>query len=207
MRKYRLFTKIRRPNPYRLILKKTQEHNTFPNELNRRFRLTVPFTRLCTDITYVPYNHHMAYVSTIKDIATGEIVGWNAAPHITMDLVMDTLSSLKQRRHASLASWDQVLIHSDQGFHYTNPLYTHELKNLNMVQSMSRKGNCHDNAPMESFFGHMKDDIDYKNCKTFAEVAVVVNDYIEYYNNERYQWGLKKMTPVGYRDHLLATNV
>ena len=74
-----------------------------------------------------------------------------------------------------------------------------------MIQSMSRKGNCIDNSPVESFFGHFKDDIDYKECKTFEELSLVVEEYIEYYNNERYQWDLKKMTPVAYRNHLLET--
>jgi len=72
-----------------------------------------------------------------------------------------------------------------------------------MIQSMSRKGNCIDNAPMESFFGHFKDDVDYKNCKTYEELKTLVDEYMNYYNNERYQWGIQKMTPVEYRNHLL----
>ena len=69
---------------------------------------------------------------------------------------------------------------------------------------MSRKGNCIDNAPIESFFGHLKDDVDYKNVKTFLELNETIGEYINYYNNERYQWDIKKMTPVQYRGHLLA---
>jgi putative transposase len=76
--------------------------------------------------------------------------------------------------------------------------------NLGMVQSMSRKGNCIDNAPVESFFGHFKDDIDYDDCKTFEELRLRIGKYMEYYNNERQQWNLKKMTPVEYRNHLLS---
>jgi putative transposase len=75
---------------------------------------------------------------------------------------------------------------------------------LNITQSMSRKGNCWDNAPMESFFGHFKDEVDYKECNSFIELKQMVDSYIEEYNNHRYQWGLKKMTPVQYRGHLLA---
>ena len=97
-----------------------------------------------------------------------------------------------------------ILIHSHQGFHYTNPEFVNTVKKLDMVQSMSRKGNCIDNAPMESFFGHMKDDVDYKNCKTFEELRLRVEEYVRYYNYERQQWGLKKMTPVEYRNHLLV---
>ncbi|HEY4478954.1 MAG TPA: IS3 family transposase, partial [Candidatus Paceibacterota bacterium] len=97
-----------------------------------------------------------------------------------------------------------ALIHSDQGFHYTNPLYIEQIKGLNMIQSMSRRGNCIDNAPIESFFGHLKDDVDYKDCKTFDELHSLIATYMQYYNNERQQWDLKKMTPVGYRNHLLT---
>lgn len=204
MRKYRLFAKIRKISPYRLIMKKTLEHRTFPNTLGRQFDQTVPYKKLVTDITYLFFNHRVAYLSTIKDIASGEIVGWHMSQHIDMDVVMNTLESLTKYARDNLLSLAGVLIHSDQGFHYTNPLYVNEVKNLHMQQSMSRKGNCIDNAPMESFFGHLKDDVDYKNCKTFQELTLVIQEYIRYYNHERYQWGLKKMTPVSYRNHLLA---
>lgn len=72
-----------------------------------------------------------------------------------------------------------------------------------MIQSMSRKGNCIDNSPTESFFGHFKDDVDYADCKSFDELKEMVDKYIHYYNNERQQWNLKKMTPVEYRHHLI----
>jgi putative transposase len=99
-----------------------------------------------------------------------------------------------------------ALIHSDQGFHYTNPEYIAKVKILGMTQSMSRKGSCIDNAPIESFFGHLKDDVDYRNCDTFAELKLLIENYIWYYNNDRAQWDLNKMTPVEYRDHLLTVN-
>ena len=94
-------------------------------------------------------------------------------------------------------------IYSDQGFHYTNPQYADRVKGMGMVQSMSRKGNCIDNAPIESFFGHFKDDVEYKDCKTFEELKIKVDEYMNEYNNERHQWGIQKMTPVEYRNHLL----
>ena len=98
-----------------------------------------------------------------------------------------------------------MLIHSDQDFHYTNPEYRKLLRDNNAIQSMSRKGNCIDNAPMESFFGHLKDELDYKNCKTFEELVEKIYEYMYYYNNERYQLGRNKMTPVEYRKFLLAS--
>ena len=200
-KKYGLATKIRRINPYKAIMKKTQEHRTFPNLLNRNFKQMMPHRTFGTDITYLPFNHRMAYLSAVKDIACGEVVAWNLSPHLTMDIVLDAIVKMKNDPSAPLRSG--ALIHSDQGFHYTNPEYIRMIKELDMVQSMSRKGNCIDNAPTESFFGHFKDDVDYRECKTFEELKTKTAEYIDYYNNERQQWNLKKMTPVEYRNHLL----
>lgn len=200
MKKYNLITKIRRKNPYKQIMKKTLEHRTFENKLNREFEQSTPFKVFCTDITYIPFNHRFAYLSVVKDVASGEIVSWELSRHIDMDLVMNTIENMK----SNISSFKNIMMHSDQGFHYTNPSYINTIKNLEMIQSMSRKGNCIDNAPVESFFGHMKDEIDYKNCKTFEELYLLIEEYMQYYNNERRQWDLKKMTPVMYRDHLLA---
>jgi transposase InsO family protein len=161
----------------------------------------VPYTVFCTDITYLPYNHRFAYLSVIKDIASGEIVAWHLAHHLEMGLVMTTLENLK-RDHAH--HLQDILIHSDQGFHYTNPLYIDMVSDLSMVQSMSRKGKCIDNAPIESFFGHLKDEVEYKTCKTLGEVYEKIEKYMEYYNGGRRQWNKQKMTPIQYRDHLLS---
>lgn len=98
----------------------------------------------------------------------------------------------------------KTLIHSDQGFHYTNPEFIDKVKKLNLTQSMSHKGNCLDNSPLESFFGQLKDDVDCKQAKTFEQLNDMINSYMDYYHNERYQWELKKMTPAQYRDQLLS---
>jgi len=201
--KYQMFTKVRRINPYKMIAKRTMEHHTFENILNRDFNQTTPFRAFGTDITYLPFNHRLAYLSAIKDFASGEIVAWETSQHLEMDIVLNTVKNMQD--NLTTISLENILIHSDQGFHYTNPEYIHMIEKLNMVQSMSRKGNCIDNAPTESFFGHLKDEVDYKSCKTFEEVRRMIGEYINYYNNERQQWNLKKMTPVEYRNHLLAT--
>jgi putative transposase len=198
MKKYGLRAKIRKRNPYKAIMKKTKEHRTFPNQLDRDFNQIEPNKFFCTDITYLPFNNRLAFLSAVKDIASKEIVAWNMSEHIRMDLVLGTIEKMK--------TYQNALIHSDQGFHFTNPEYIQRVKKLGMKQSMSRKGNCIDNAPIESFFGHLKDDVDYKSCKTFEEVKMLIENYIDYYNNERRQWDLNKMTPVEYRDHLLALN-
>ena len=95
MRKYDLVTKVRRKNPYKTIMKKSQEHRTFENKLDRVFNQTVPYSVFCTDITYLPFNNRLAYLSVVKDIATGEIVAWNLAQHLEMDLVLDTVTFMK----------------------------------------------------------------------------------------------------------------
>lgn len=200
MRKYGLHTKVRRKNPYKAIMKKTMEHRVFDNKLQREFKQCTPLKVFCTDITYIWFLHRFVYLSVIKDIATGEIVAWYISLTLEMSLVIETLEDLKR----NIDSCADILIHSDQGFHYTSPLYIETVKDLNMIQSMSGKGNCIDNAPIESFFGHMKDELEFKHCTTFEELRLVIKEYMAYYNNERKQWERKKMTPVAYRNHLLA---
>ena len=193
---YGLITKIRRRNPYKAIMKKTAEHRVFPNVLDRRFVQMVPYRFFGTDITYLPFNGRFAYFAIVKDIATGEIVAWHTSPFITMELVLTMLERMRR--------YPGACIHSDQGFHFTNPAYIQKVAMRGMLQSMSRKGNCIDNAPVESFFGHFKDEVDCKSCKTFEELRQLVENYIRQYNEERAQWGRMKMTPVEYRDHLLS---
>lgn len=197
MRKYDLRAKVRRKNPYKQMMRKSLEHRVFPNSLQREFRQVTPFKVFCTDITYIPFLSRFAYLSVIKDVATGEIVSWNLSSGLEMALVTETISSLKA------GSCQGALIHSDQGFHYTNPAYIEAVKNLNMTQSMSGKGNCIDNAPIESFFGHLKDELEYSSCTSFEELRSVIAIYMAYYNNERKQWTRNRMTPVEYRNHLL----
>lgn len=200
---YGLKTKIRRKNPYKAIAKKTQEHSTCPNILDRKFDVLTPYKAYSTDITYLFYGSgKKAYLSAVKDLATKEIVGHYLSKNIDMELVFNTLA--KTIEITPVSSLEFLMMHSDQGFHYTHPGFRQKLKDLKITQSMSRKGNCLDNAPIESFFGHFKDELDSSNCDTFEELEEKVNEYIYDYNNNRYQWNLKKMTPVQYRDHLLV---
>lgn len=203
MRKYDLVTKIRRRNPYKLMAKATQEHRTAPNLLDRNFNQTAPYKALGTDITYLhDANGQRSYLSIILDMATGEVVAHRVSASLGLDLAMDVIKQavdrLGKRRLIG------AMIHSDQGFHYTHPFYIRYLADRGIVQSMSRKGNCIDNAPVESFFGHLKDEIDLTSCASLAQVKTVVDTYIHDHNHHRLQWTRKKMAPVEYRDHLLA---
>ena len=91
-----------------------------------------------------------------------------------------------------------------KGVHYTSPKFQKQVQQLGLKQSMSRRGNCWDNAPQESFFGHFKDEVILSKCSTLEEVIKEIDDYMDYYNNYRYQWNLSKMTPVQYRNHLVS---
>lgn len=201
MRKYDLHTKVRKKNPYREMMKESLEHRTFPNILQREFNQLIPRKVFCTDITYIPFNHNFAYLSVVKDIASGEVVSWDLSRGLDMKFILNTIENMSQ------FSSDEAIIHSDQGFHYTNPSYIKAVKDLNMIQSMSAKGKCIDNSPIESFFGHMKDELDYKSCQTFEELRLKIDEYMRYYNHERKQWTRNKMTPVEYRIHLTKQRV
>lgn len=202
MRKFNIICPIRKANPYKRIAKATKEHRVVANRLNRNFKQGIPGKVLLTDITYLPYGKgHMAYLSTIKDASTNEILAHKISDRITLDIATDTIHILMSNPKFKLAS--DAFIHSDQGSHYTSPTYQKILKSYKIGQSMSRRGNCWDNAPQESFFGHMKDEVDYKNCSSLSELESEINNYIDYYNNYRYQWNLKKLAPVQYRNQLL----
>lgn len=197
MRKYGLAAKVRRKNPYRAVHKKTMEHRISPNKLKRAFNQARPFMVFCTDITYLPFLHGFAYLSVVKDVASGEVVAWHVSLHMDMSLVVETVKNMPPDVH------EHALMHSDQGFHYSSPSFIEVVKDMKMTQSMSDKGNCIDNAPIESFFGHMKDELDYQSCRSFEELRLRIEEYMRYYNYERKQWTKKRMTPVEYRHHLL----
>lgn len=197
IRKYDLVTKARKRNPYKAIMQKRLEHRVFPNILDRAFDQMVPLTVFCTDITYIPFQQSFAYLSVVKDIASSEVVAWNLSNGLEETLVLDTIRNMPR------VSVD-AMIHSDQGFHYTNPQYIKAVEALGMAQSMSGKGSCIDNAPIESFFGHMKDELDYQSCASLEELRSHIDTYMQYYNCERKQWTRNKMAPIEYRDHLLT---
>ncbi|SCV19385.1 Putative transposase for insertion sequence element IS1353 [Bacillus cereus] len=203
MRKYNLMTKIRRANPYKHIAKATQEHKTCPNLLKRQFNQEEPEKSMLTDITYLFYGQgKKAYLSCVKDSTTREILSYHVSSSLQMDIVYQTLDNLKERLGEVIHP--EALLHSDQGIHYTHPEFQKRVREMGIRQSMSRRGNCLDNAPMESFFGHMKDELDYKYCQTFESLELNIKDYMEKYNYNRYQWTLKKMAPIEYRNHLLS---
>ena len=119
-----------------------------------------------------------------------------------MDFVIATVGQLVAEHGSTLDN--ESIVHSDQGAHYTSYAFIQKLKDEEFVQSMSRRGNCWDNAPQESFFGHMKDEIceAVAGCIIFEDVVAKVDDWIDYYNNDRYQWDLLKLSPKEYYQYL-----
>lgn len=202
MRKYNIVCPIRRK---KYKYKVTKEHKVCKNYLQREFKQNVPGKVMLTDISYLQYgNAKTAYLSTILDASTNEILSFKVRENMKLDLVISTLNELKDNQ---FVHFDDGMIHSDQGWHYTNPQFRIRAAEMGLQQSMSRRGNCWDNAPQESFFGHLKDEVDIKHCNTFDELHTLISDYIDYYNNDRYQWNLNKMTPIQYRNYLLNTAI
>lgn len=201
MKKFNIICPIRKVNPYRRMAKATKEHTVCPNLLKRNFKQNTPRKVLLTDITYLFYGKgKKAYLSTILDGSTNEILAYNVTDHLKLELATDTLRKLKSSK---VKLHEEAFIHSDQGVHYTSPKFQATVKEYKIGQSMSRRGNCWDNALQESFFGHLKDEINIKDCITLDDVKHEIKAYITYYNQYRCQWNLKKMTPVQYRNHLL----
>jgi transposase InsO family protein len=187
-----LKTQIRRKrNNYQGYLR-SEKWCIADNILNRQFRLNIANRAYSTDVTYLITKNNRYYLSVIKDLCTKEIVAYNVSDKHDLALILGTLEQMSKQNNA--------IMHSDRGGLYTSFQYIQKLKELNLIRSMSRSGNCLDNAPIESFFGHLKDEIEYKKCKTLDEIRAKIDEYMYYYNNNRYQWGLNKMTPLEYKN-------
>ena len=200
MHKYNLICPIRQANPYRRMAAALKTNNVADNLVNREFEEHGPRSILLTDITYIPYNGTFAYLSTIIDAFTKQVLSYAISDNLKLDFVLLTVEQLIRNHRISLD--EETIIHSDQGVHYTRYKFIEIVKDSNLRQSMSRRANCWDNAPQESFFGHMKDEIDVSNCTDFCEVKDIIDDWIDYYNNERYQWDLAKLSPNEYYSYI-----
>ena len=202
MRKYGLFCPIRRANPYRRMAKALATNHVAENLVNREFKRR-PRKVLLTDITYLFFGESgRCYLSTILDAFTHEVLSYRVSVSFKVDFVLETVDKLIAEHGCTLDN--ETIVHSDQGCHYTSYAFIQKLKDAAFVQSMSRRGNCWDNSPQESFFGHMKDEIAdlIAACVTFEEVVAQVDDWMDYYNNDRGQWDLLKLTPREYDEYL-----
>ena len=202
MRKYRLVCPIRKPNPYRRLHKSIQMGNTAENLVNREFESHGPRAVLLTDITYIPLNGAFCYLSTILDACTKQVLAYVLSESLEVDFVLETVNLLVKNHGISLSK--ETIIHSDQGTHYTSLKFIQLVKNNDLRQSMSRRGNCWDNAPQESFFGHMKDELasEISGWASFEDVKASIDRWMDYYNNDRYQWDLAKLSPNEYYNYI-----
>lgn len=169
--------------------------NIYPNLLNRQFKQDLPNSAFATDITYIKVGNKFYYLSVVQDLYNNEIVSWKCSERNDLKLVLETVKDLCKKRnvHGSI-------LHSDQGFQYTTPKYNQFLEKNNLLGSHSRKGNCLDNACVESFFSHFKCELVYlSNFNSEQALIQAIEEYIHFYNNERTQKRLNRCSPVKYR--------
>lgn len=202
MRKYRLSCPVRKANPYRGLQKAIRSDHTAENLVHREFEAHGPRSILLTDITYIPLNGSYCYLSTILDACTKQVLSYVLSESLEVDFVLETVKRLVEKHGLSLSK--ETILHSDQGCHYTCVKFIQLVKSSALRQSMSRKGNCWDNAPQESFFGHMKDELaaQIPTWTSISDVRQSIDDWMDYYNNDRYQWDLAKLSPNEYYDYL-----
>jgi putative transposase len=193
-RDFGLVTKIRRVSKFRAVFKRGEQDAVAPNILMRRFVPVDGQHIWTTDVTELRFAFgQRAYLSAVKELGSNRIVAHTVGRSPTIELATKALLELIDR--SSETKRRSMLVHSDQGFQYTNVLFRGRLQALGVQQSMSRRGNCLDNAPIESFFGHLKDEAEIKGCRTLKELEKSIDRYMKYYNEDRPQWGLKRRTP------------
>ena len=171
------------------------------NLLHRDFHAEKPFEKLTTDITEFKIGDEKVYLSPVLDMFNREIISYSISTSPNLQQIRDMLNDLFEKLPADA----RPLFHSDQGWQYQHAEYQRLLAEYNITQSMSRKGNCMDNGIMENFFGRLKVEMFYgekfESPRGFIEK---LEEYIQYYNNERISLKLKGMSPVQYRAHSLT---
>jgi transposase InsO family protein len=172
-----------------------------PNVLQRHFEAHGANQKWVTDVTEFNVAGEKLYLSPVMDLYNGEIIAYETARRPVFELV----GSMLKKALSKLGRNDKPVLHSDQGWQYQLPIYQRMLAQRQVVQSMSRKGNCLDNAAMESFFGTLKTEFFYLNKFTsVAQLQKELADYIHYYNHDRIKLKLKGLSPVQYRTQPLA---
>ena len=167
-----------------------------PNLLKRRFKARRPNQKWVTDVTEFKVAGRKLYLSPLMDLHSGAILAYKTATRPVYEMVESMVTEVMD----TLRPGDNPILHSDQGWHYRMENYVQKLKNNNIRQSMSRKGNCHDNAAMESFFGLLKTEFFYlKKFASIEELETGLAKYIHYYNHDRMKLALDGLSPMQYR--------
>lgn len=191
MQKHHLQCKVK---PKRKWKSQGESEVIAPNILNRDFNASKPNEKWVTDITYIQYGSETLYLSTIMDLYNNEIVAYKLYNHQQTPLVIDTLEEALNKRNNPKG----IIIHTDQGSVYTSYTYQNSLKQHHLVSSMSRRGNCWDNAVIESFHSNLKtEEFQYSKFNSLTNLTVVskIDDYMYHYNENRIQEKLGYLTP------------
>lgn len=167
-----------------------------PNLLERKFKADKPFEKLTTDVTEFSLFGKKLYLSPVLDLYNGELIAFSLSEHPNFQMILEMLEKL----FSKLPTSTHPILHSDQGWQYQQKRYQKMLASRGILQSMSRKGNCLDNAVMENFFGHLKSELLYlQEFESIDHFKKELMDYLDYYNNRRIKHKLDGMSPVQYR--------
>jgi len=199
MRKLNIRSIARKRNPYRQIQNRYGAIHTYANLLKQSFKTDKPNQKWGTDITYIRTQQGFVYLAIIKDFFDGSILGHAMSRSVSIRMVLQALRSAASSSHSACG----VILQSDQGSQFQSAAYQLLTSQFGIIPSMSRKGNCLDNAPTESFFSHLKEEfIRHIDIRDFEEAVYVVDDYIHFYNYDRIQ--LKtKLTPYELRSQFV----
>ena len=178
-----LLSEIRRRKKWRRM---GEDKHKYDNWLNREFNAEHPNQKWVTDISYIPTREGVLYLSMIRDLYDRSIVAYKTSDSQTVSLVLDTIHLAM--KSVKTESRRELHLHSDQGFQYTSQAYFDLTKEYGILPSMSRRGNCYDNALAENFFGILKTECIYRHKpESFEEANRMIDDYIYFYNHERIQ--------------------
>ena len=183
MKKYELLSEIRRRRKWRQM---GQQIHKYENLLNRNFRADAPNQKWVTDITYIHTKEGVLYLSMIRDLYDNSIIAYKTGTQQTVNLVLDTIHLAMKTEKKRVAA--ELQLHSDQGFQYTSQAYFKLTQKYGITPSMSRRGNCYDNAMAENFFSILKTECIYRHKPaSFKEANDMIDRYIHFYNHERVQ--------------------
>lgn len=183
MKKYNILAEIRRPRKW---VQMGQQIHKYENLLDRNFQADAPNKKWVTDISYIHTSEGVLYLSMIRDLYDNSIVAYKTAAQQTVNLVLDTIRLAMKSAKKGVAA--ELQLHSDQGFQYTSQGYFNLTKEYGITPSMSRRGNCYDNAMAENFFSILKTECIYRQkIKTFQQARELIDEFIYFYNYERIQ--------------------
>lgn len=183
MKKYNLLAQIRRHRKWKQM---GEQCHKYENLFNRQFQADKPNSKWVTDISYIHTEQGVLYLSMIRDLYDNSIVAYKTGTEQTVNLVLDTIRSAMKNEKKKIAA--ELHLHSDQGFQYTSHAYFKLTQSYGITPSMSRRGNCYDNAMAENFFSILKTECIYRHKpKTFSDANNMIDRYIFFYNHERIQ--------------------